>query len=138
MNFRVGRSRRARLGLHWGRSFSLLIVTVVVAQPQWGHDKSWVDPQTDPCFCADAGGIWYTLPDMCCHLEGRHENDPMDGTVDMKDLLYLLAMWGQCPMGECCGADINRDRWVDEADVALMISHWGQHPMYFTRCRELP
>lgn len=115
-----------------------VLATQTAAPPEWGHDESFVDPQADPCSCAIEGGIWYTLPDMCCHLEGRHENDPMDGIVDIKDLLHLLVEWGQCVGGECCGADINRDRWVDEVDVALVMSHWGQHPSSFERCRELP
>lgn len=86
----------------------------------------------------DEGGIWYSLPDICCHIEGRHPNDPMDGVVDIKDFLALLRLWGPCPPGQCCHGDIDKDGEVGVSDLLLVLEHWGQHPSTFERCRELP
>jgi hypothetical protein len=113
-----------------------LLLLLVPADPVW---NTRTGPQTDPCFCLDAGGVWYSLPDICCHLPDRHPLDDMDGTVDIRDLLELLAHWGECPPpASCCGCDIDRDGWCDVSDLLLILEHWGQHPRYFERCRELP
>jgi hypothetical protein len=99
---------------------------------------SILNPPLDACACADAGGTWFSLPDVCCWREGQHPKNPMDGIVDVQDFLFLLAQWGPCPPGECCLGDLNRDRVIGVADMLLIIEHWGQHPATFVRCRDLP
>jgi hypothetical protein len=116
--------------LGWLVAFSLL------QTPHWARDNS--NPQLDPCFCADHGGVWYTLPDMCCWQPGRHELDPMDGIVDIRDFLHLIANWGPCPTLSCCGCDIDQDDECGVSDMLLIMESWGQHPKDFIRCRELP
>lgn len=45
-----------------------------------------------------------------------------DGTVDVADLLILLAAWGAC---DGCGEDLNGDGVVDVADMLILLSDWG-------------
>jgi hypothetical protein len=109
-----------------------LLLAGLGLQPKWAQQPT---PQTDPCFCLDAGGVWFSLPDVCCHVPGRHALDRMDGIVDIRDFLFLVGAWGECPTGNC---DINRDGWIDVEDLLVIIEHWGQPPWTFERCRELP
>ncbi len=91
-----------------------------------------VDPQTDPCFCDDAGGIWYASPD----LDYRTAGDPPPGVIDVRDFLKLLEYWGPCT--GCCHGDIDRDGMVGVSDFLLLIEAWGTAPHLFVHCRELP
>jgi hypothetical protein len=45
------------------------------------------------------------------------------GTVDVVDVLDLLASWGNCS-GDCSG-DINGDGLVDVVDLLAMLGAWG-------------
>jgi hypothetical protein len=45
------------------------------------------------------------------------------GTVDVVDLLSLLAVWGSCPDG--CDQDLNSDGIVDVSDLLIVIAAWG-------------
>ncbi len=98
-----------------------------------------MDPQTDPCVCADAGGIWYCSPDLCCHRDGWGTPEyPGDGIVNIHDFLFLLSQWGRPCEGFTCRADIDRDGEVGIEDFLLVLESWGQSPADFIRCRELP
>jgi hypothetical protein len=47
------------------------------------------------------------------------------GTVDISDLLDLLAQWGPCPAGPApCTGDINGDCAVDIADLLDVLAAW--------------
>jgi hypothetical protein len=48
-----------------------------------------------------------------------------DGIVDTADLLYLLAAW---PPPVPCPWDFNDDGVVDEQDVQIVLDHWGDCP----------
>jgi hypothetical protein len=115
---------------------AVTIVGMLLVTATWRDD-----PQTDPCFCEDANGIWYTLPDVCCHVEGHHPQNHMDGVVDVNDFLHLIAVWGPCPDEPpyCCRGDINRDRVVDVRDMLIVIESWGMTTPWehYRNCREI-
>ncbi|MCH8823797.1 MAG: hypothetical protein IH984_09855 [Planctomycetes bacterium] len=48
-----------------------------------------------------------------------------NGTVDINDLLILLANWGPCADCNDCPADLNDDCSVSTADLLLLFSNWG-------------
>ena len=45
-----------------------------------------------------------------------------DCAVDIRDLLLVLAEWGEC---ELCFADLNGDGVVDIADLLLVLASWS-------------
>ena len=47
------------------------------------------------------------------------------GTVDVGDLLAVLADWGSCA---CCPADIDRSGSVDVSDLLVVLGAWGGCP----------
>jgi len=49
-----------------------------------------------------------------------------DGTVDVLDLLAVLAAWGDCPG---CPEDINDDGVVDVLDLLEVLGAWGPCPV---------
>lgn len=55
--------------------------------------------------------------------------DPTDidgsGTVDVGDLLAVLAVWGPCPPGPC-PADLDCDGVVGIGDLLIVLGRWGQ------------
>lgn len=48
-----------------------------------------------------------------------------DDTVDVFDLLILLAKWGSCTDGEFCFADFDCDGAVGVLDVLILLANWG-------------
>ena len=46
-----------------------------------------------------------------------------DGTVDLADLLIVLAFWGECE--KVCLGDIDEDGTVGFADLLIVLSEWG-------------
>lgn len=48
-----------------------------------------------------------------------------DGTVDINDLLAVLADWGACP---ACPTDITGDGTVDINDLLMLLGEWGPCP----------
>lgn len=46
-----------------------------------------------------------------------------DGTVNVTDLLSLLAGWGIC--GAPCSADFNADGIVNVSDLLILLANWG-------------
>ena len=48
-----------------------------------------------------------------------------DGTVNVSDILAVIAAWGTC---EACATDINGDNFVDVSDLLTVISLWGDCP----------
>jgi len=45
-----------------------------------------------------------------------------DGTVDIEDLLVVLASWGTC---YGCPADVTNDNVVNEFDIIVLLTNWG-------------
>ncbi|MCH7602745.1 MAG: hypothetical protein IIB54_08280, partial [Planctomycetes bacterium] len=50
-----------------------------------------------------------------------------DGSVNVTELLVLLASWGTCPAGEC-PADFNTDGFVNVTDLLELLASWGACP----------
>jgi YVTN family beta-propeller protein len=49
-----------------------------------------------------------------------------DGSVNVLDLLMLLAAWGPCPdPPDPCPADLDGDGHVGVLDFLIMLAHWG-------------
>ena len=54
-----------------------------------------------------------------------------DGSVDVLDLLELIAAWGNCDMappgegGDDCDPDLNGDGNVDIEDLLELIAQWS-------------
>ncbi len=48
-----------------------------------------------------------------------------DGTVDVSDLLAVIAAWGDCPEDADCPEDTNGDGVVDVTDLLAVIAGWG-------------
>jgi len=50
----------------------------------------------------------------------------LDGTVNLQDLLVILAGWGSCssPCPPACAGDLNGDCAVDLADLLLVLANW--------------
>lgn len=81
----------------------------------WGEGDDYIGP----------GGTWYTrglhgepAPGCPADLNGN-------ATVDIADLLGVLAAWGACPG---CPADINGDGDVDITDLLSVLAAWGPCP----------
>ena len=47
-----------------------------------------------------------------------------DGTVNLVDMLILLASWGACEPG-CCLADLDIDGDVGITDFLILLGNWG-------------
>src|SRR5690606_20451236 len=50
-----------------------------------------------------------------------------DGTVDVQDLLDLLAHWGECE--GFCPADVDGSGGVDVFDLLSLLARWGECPV---------
>ncbi len=48
-----------------------------------------------------------------------------DGTVDVSDLLILLAAWGSCDDASNCPADLDGNGVVDVSDLLILLANWG-------------
>ena len=48
-----------------------------------------------------------------------------DATVDVEDLIILLAGWDVC---NCCPHDVNRDRMINFGDLVPLLGQWGPCP----------
>jgi len=48
-----------------------------------------------------------------------------DGTVNVTDLLALLAAWGGCDDPGNCPADLDGDGMVSVTDLLMMLANWG-------------
>jgi len=57
-----------------------------------------------------------------CEEPGIPEDINGDGTVDVVDLLMLLAAWGPC---EGCPEDVTGDGMVDVLDLLALLAAWG-------------
>lgn len=65
----------------------------------------------------------------CRTVEGGLIEGDLDGngTVDVSDLLTLLAGWGPCPdpCGPSCTADLDGDCQVGVTDLLSLLANWG-------------
>ncbi|HRP62557.1 MAG TPA: hypothetical protein PK400_04630, partial [Phycisphaerales bacterium] len=50
----------------------------------------------------------------------------ISGSVDVQDLLILLATWGPVPAGH--PADLNGSGTVDVQDLLILLASWGECP----------
>ena len=50
------------------------------------------------------------------------------GNVDVKDLLFLLGVWGPCPPKGDCPADFDNSGNVDVKDLLFLLGAWGPCP----------
>jgi hypothetical protein len=113
----------------------LLVWAALVAAPF--ITAGLADTQSDECWCIEQGKVWHALPDLCCWSSPRHPDDPMDGIVDVLDIMVVIENWGPCmgPLYGCCHGDIDRDHQVGVTDFLLVMSHYGEPPWTFERCR---
>jgi hypothetical protein len=87
------------------------------------------EPQGEAIAFANDGLSFYTLsegshqPIYFYDVESVIGDVNRDGTVNVADLLAVIATWGPCPPP--CAADVNGDGAVNIADLLLVISHWG-------------
>ena len=51
-----------------------------------------------------------------------------DGAVGVKDLLFLLGVWGPCPKKGDCLADLDEDGAVGVKDLLFLLGIWGPCP----------
>ena len=51
-----------------------------------------------------------------------------DNVVGVKDLLFLLGVWGPCPKKEDCPADFDGDNVVGVKDLLFLLGVWGPCP----------
>ena len=73
------------------------------------------DPQTTPNVEIDALSDVSPLGDI-----------NMDGSVNVPDLLTLLAAWGPCPgPPDPCPADLDGDGTVAVPDLLILLANWG-------------
>jgi len=49
-----------------------------------------------------------------------------DGSVNVSDLLILLAAWGDCPIKGDCPADLDVNGSVDASDLLILLANWGE------------
>ena len=100
---------------------------LMVAWDGWngGHDNVHF------CECGDGGSTdgsngWFVT---CEEIELSGASCPGDlngdGTVDVSDLLAVVASWGPCTD---CIADLDGNGTVDVADLLELISLWGDCP----------
>jgi len=48
-----------------------------------------------------------------------------DGLVNITDLLLIIKLWGDWPVGSTCGPDLNMDGYVNVDDLLLCINDWN-------------
>ncbi|MCI0675919.1 MAG: alpha/beta hydrolase fold domain-containing protein, partial [Phycisphaerales bacterium] len=59
-------------------------------------------------------------------LEAPRPSDTnCDGTVNITDLLAVIAAWGPCPSTGPCPADVTGDEVVNIDDLLYVIANWG-------------
>ena len=51
-----------------------------------------------------------------------------NGSVGVKDLLFLLGTWGPCPPKGDCPADFDNSNDVDVKDLLILLGNWGPCP----------
>jgi hypothetical protein len=48
-----------------------------------------------------------------------------DSSVDVLDLLLVIADWGSCPAEGCSNADLNSDGVIDVLDLLIILQEWS-------------
>ena len=48
-----------------------------------------------------------------------------DGVVNITDLLFIIGLWGDWPVGGTCGPDLDMNGVINVDDLLLFISDWG-------------
>ncbi len=92
---------------------------------RWGDYSQINVAPNDGMFWAhhewSSGGTWYTwIQGFSPDFAPADLNQ--DGSVDVLDLLILLADWGPCPD---CPADLDGNGVVDVLDLLELLSQWG-------------
>ncbi len=108
--FRPGVMRKVNTGPHSGRWGDYSQINVAPNDGMfWAHHE-WA-----------SGGTWYTwIQGFSPDFAPADLNQ--DGSVDVLDLLILLADWGPCPD---CPADLDGNGVVDVLDLLELLSQWG-------------
>ena len=80
------------------------------------------EPGTDvPWYGGDSQGIEASeSPTETCDSDIN-----CDGSVDVSDLLAVIAAWGDCKPDADCPEDVNGDGTVDVNDLLAVIGAWG-------------
>jgi predicted outer membrane repeat protein len=79
---------------------------------------------TDTIAFRSAGAVGSTQTIVNDHTIGCYGDFNADGTVNVQDLLTLIAAWGPGNGAE----DLNEDGTVNVADLLLLIGVWGECP----------
>ncbi len=85
-----------------------------------------VGAQFDDDGGSGRGAVWILF------LDGTPGNCLWDldasGSVGVKDLLFLLGAWGDCPPKGDCPADFDNTGAVDVKDLLVLLGNWGPCP----------
>jgi len=95
-----------------------------------GHDEtneniraSW--DGVSVALSAPTPGVCGPLTNPTADCVGDIAPDPVDGAVNVTDLLALIAEWGPCDACADCPADICVSCTVNVNDLLVLIAHWG-------------
>ncbi len=89
--------------------------------PRFNADEADFDPGCGVPVVVDMGAYEYQFDPVDEVFLGDLNGN---GTVNVKDLLALLAAWGRCDEG-CCITDLNIDGIVGVSDLLLLLANWG-------------
>ena len=71
----------------------------------------------------DRGAVWVLFLDGICLWDLD-----ASGAVGVKDLLFLLGVWGPCPPKGDCPADFDKSNDVGVKDLLILLGNWGPCP----------
>jgi hypothetical protein len=110
--------------------------------PQWVSTRAWLEIGEDEATVIDGSPLtelrWRVhsqgsgvaalsllAPQLFVYYDaGRTGDVNFDATVDVADLLAMLAAWGSCAADDGCCADLNGNGAVDVADLLLILANW--------------
>ncbi len=92
--------------------------------PRFNGDETDVDPGCGVPVVVDMGAYEYQF-DPADQITFADLNG--DGSVGVKDLLFLLGSWGVCGKG-CCLADLDINGNVGVTDLLILLGNWGSCP----------
>ncbi len=121
-----------------GVIYWIVMQAVFQYPPQWcvneaidshqGYASQAGFPMLDFLYWTDSEDMWGSPKDMCFRLWGTGETQcpadvTGDETVDVLDLLAVLAAWGDS--GSDVPEDLNDDGVVDVLDLLIVLCAWG-------------
>ena len=81
--------------------------------PSLGEPLSDVGAYGGPLACNWQPDVW------------RPQDLDYSGTVNVIDLLMLLASWGPCPVADVCPNDTDCDGEINVVDLLSLLAEWG-------------